>query len=47
VTVPLAFSLSGEGLSVGWDGLSPAMTAYDDSFRFTGTVRKVVVDLKD
>ena len=47
VTVPLAFSLSGEGLSVGWDSLSPAVTAYDDAFRFTGTIRKVVVDLKD
>ena len=47
VTVPLAFSLSGEGLSVGWDSLSPAVTAYDDAFRFTGTIRKVVIDLKD
>ena len=45
VTVPLAFSLSGEGLCVGWDSLSPAVSAYDDEFRFSGKIRRVIVDL--
>ena len=47
VTVPLAFALSGEGLCVGWDSLSPASSAYDDEFRFSGTIRQVVVELAD
>ena len=45
VTVPLAFSLSGEGLCAGWDSLSPAVSAYDDEFRFSGKIRRVIVDL--
>jgi arylsulfatase A-like enzyme len=45
VTVPLAFSLSGEGLCVGWDSQSPAASAYHDEFPFSGTIRQVVVDL--
>ena len=47
VTVPLAFSLSGEGLCVGWDSVSPAVSAYDNEFRFTGKIRRVVVELQD
>jgi arylsulfatase len=47
VTVPLAFALSGEGLCVGWDSLSPAASAYDDEFHFSGTIRQVVVELAD
>ncbi len=47
VTVPLAFALSGEGLCAGWDSLSPAASAYDDEFRFSGTIRQVVVELAD
>jgi arylsulfatase len=47
VTVPLAFSLSGEGLCAGWDSLSPAASAYDGEFRFSGTLRQVVVELAD
>jgi len=47
VTVPLAFALSGEGLCAGWDSLSPAASAYDDEFRFSGTLRQVVVELVD
>ena len=39
VTVPLAFALSGEGLCVGWDSLSPASSAYDNEFPFSGTIR--------
>ena len=45
VTVPLAFALSGEGLCCGWDSLTPACSAYEDEFRFNGTLRKVVVDV--
>jgi arylsulfatase len=47
VTVPLAFALSGEGLCAGWDSLSPAASAYDDEFPFSGTIRQVVVELGD
>ena len=45
VTVPLAFALSGEGLCCGWDSLTPACSAYRTEFPFTGTIRKVVVDV--
>ncbi len=47
VTVPLAFALSGEGLCVGWDSLSPASSAYDHEFPFSGTIRQVVVELAE
>ena len=47
VTVPLAFALSGEGLCAGWDSLSPASSAYDGEFPFSGTLRQVVVELAD
>ena len=43
VTVPLMFSLSGEGLCCGWDSLSPASSGYRGEFRFTGTIEKVDV----
>jgi arylsulfatase len=47
VTVPLAFALSGEGLCAGWDSLTPAAHAYDGEFPFSGTLRRVVVELAD
>jgi arylsulfatase len=47
VTVPLAFALSGEGLCAGWDSLSPAASAYDDEFHFSGTLSRVVVEVAD
>jgi arylsulfatase len=47
VTVPLAFALSGEGLCAGWDSITPAASAYEGEFRFSGTLRRVVVDLED
>jgi arylsulfatase len=43
ITVPLMFSLSGEGLCCGWDSLTPASSAYQGEFRFTGTIEKVDV----
>ena len=45
MTVPLAFALSGEGLCCGWDSLTSACSAYRAEFPFTGTIRKVVVDV--
>ena len=45
VTVPLAFALSGEGLCCGWDSLTPACSAYENEFRFSGTIRKVIVNI--
>ncbi len=39
--------LSGEGLCAGWDSLSPAVSAYDDEFHFSGTIRQVVVELSE
>jgi arylsulfatase len=46
VTVPISFALSGEGLCCGWDSLSPAVSAYEGEFPFTGTIRRVTVDLE-
>jgi arylsulfatase len=43
ITVPIMFSLSGEGLCCGWDSLTPASSAYRGEFRFTGTIEKVDV----
>jgi arylsulfatase len=45
VTVPLAFALAGEGLCCGWDSLTPAASAYRGEFAFTGTIRRVVVEV--
>lgn len=46
VTVPISFALSGEGLCCGWDSLSPAVSAYQGAFPFTGTIRRVTIDLE-
>ena len=43
VTVPITFSLSGEGMCCGWDSLSPASSDYSGEFRFTGSIKKVDV----
>jgi arylsulfatase A-like enzyme len=48
VTVPIGYSLSGDGLSCGRDTLSAVSLDYVGSeFPFTGTLRRVVVDLVD
>lgn len=44
-TVPIAFSLTGEGLCCGWDSGEPVSDAYEAPFRFTGRIRRVTVDL--
>jgi hypothetical protein len=44
VTIPLSLGLSA-GVSVGTDAGSPVMTDYKAPFTFTGTVKKVLVDV--
>lgn len=45
VTCPLAYGLSGEGLSCGRDTLTPVSADYGYEYPFTGTIRRVVVDV--
>jgi hypothetical protein len=46
VTCPLAYSLSGDGLSCGRDTLTPVSADYHGrgEYNFTGTIRRVIVD---
>lgn len=44
VTVPLMFAL-GEGVSIGRDSASPVTDAYGEDNAFTGTIRKVIIDV--
>jgi arylsulfatase len=44
VTIPLSLGLAA-GVSVGTDAGSPVMTDYTPPFAFTGTVKKVLVDV--
>ena len=44
-TVPIRISLD-EGLDVGEDTGTPVNLSYDVPFRFTGQIKKVVIDLK-
>jgi arylsulfatase A-like enzyme len=47
VTCPLAYSLSGDGLSCGRDTLTPVSADYHGrgEFVFSGTIRRVIVDV--
>jgi arylsulfatase len=47
VTCPLAYSLSGDGLSCGRDTLTPVSADYHGrgEYTFTGTIRRVIVDI--
>jgi arylsulfatase A-like enzyme len=45
VTCPLAYSLSGDGLSCGRDTLTPVSADYHGENAFTGTIRRVIVDI--
>jgi arylsulfatase A-like enzyme len=47
VTCPLAYSLSGDGLSCGRDTLTPVSADYGKmiEYPFTGTIRRVIVDV--
>jgi hypothetical protein len=46
-TCPLAYSLSGDGLSCGRDTLTPVSADYHGrgEYAFTGTIRRVIVDI--
>ena len=44
MTIPLSLGLAA-GVSVGIDAGSPVMTDYRPPFKFTGAVRKVLVDV--
>ena len=45
VTCPLAYGLSGDGLSCGRDTLTPVSADYGYEFPFTGVIQRVVVDV--
>jgi arylsulfatase len=45
VTCPLAYGLSGDGLSCGRDTLTPVSADYRGENPFTGVIRRVVVDV--
>lgn len=46
ITCPLAYGLSGDGLSCGRDTLTPVSADYHNrgEYAFTGTIRRVIVD---
>jgi arylsulfatase len=44
-TVPNMFDLTAEGLCCGYDSGVPVTDDYTAPFRFTGTIKRVVVDL--
>src|SRR5262249_13165268 len=46
-TVPLQFSLAGDGLGGGFHGGTPGSSAYTGYFPFTGTIERVVIALGD
>jgi arylsulfatase len=44
-TTPVRYSITGAGLTCGWEQGPPVGDGYDAPFRFTGTVVRVVVDV--
>ena len=44
-TVPAVIETSGEGLCCGYDSGVPVTDAYRSPFRFTGTIKRVVVEV--
>ncbi len=44
-TVPIAYSLYGDDLCCGYDNGTPVSRDYESNFPFTGTIRRVVVDV--
>lgn len=44
-TVPIAYSLVGEGLCCGYDSGVPVSEDYEAPFTFTGTIKRVIVDV--
>ncbi len=45
VTTPIAYSLYGDDLCCGYDNGTPVSSDYESDFRFTGTIRRVVVEV--
>lgn len=45
-TIPIAYSLAGEGLCCGRDPGAPVSPDYAPPFEFTGTIKRVVIDLE-
>ena len=45
-TVPGVIETSGEGLCCGYDSGLPVTEAYRAPFRFTGTIKRVVVEVE-
>jgi arylsulfatase len=45
ITCPIAYGLSGDGLSCGRDTLTPVSADYHDEFVFTGALHRVTVDV--
>ncbi|MGZ4801810.1 MAG: arylsulfatase, partial [Acidimicrobiia bacterium] len=44
-TTPVRYSISGAGLTCGWEQGPPVGEGYTAPFRFTGTLRRVVVEV--
>jgi arylsulfatase len=44
-TIPAVIETSGEGLCCGYDSGLPVTEAYRAPFRFTGTIKRVVVEV--
>jgi arylsulfatase len=44
-TTPVRYSISGAGLTCGWEQGPPVGEGYEAPFQFTGTVRRVVVEV--
>jgi arylsulfatase len=45
ITCPIAYGLSGDGLSCGRDTLTPVSADYREEYPFTGIIRRVTVDV--
>jgi hypothetical protein len=46
-TIPIQFTLAGDGLCVGYDGGTPVSAAYTGHYPFTGTVERIIVNVGD
>jgi hypothetical protein len=45
IVTPVRYSITGGGITCGWEQGPPVGDGYDAPFRFTGTLRRVVVDV--
>ena len=44
-TTPVRYSITGAGLTCGWEKGPPIGAGYESPFRFTGTLHRVVVEV--